>query len=324
MEQAQTLDRTYLAIRRQLRAMGTERFEIGIRDNQAGRMLTRTWTPEETLNAVPWLKRENAKGADIYVRPTGEQNQGLILLDDLTRGAIERLKQDQLTLAAVIETSPDNFQAWIRLSQSPLPPAVATTAAKRLAQEYGGDPNSADWRHFGRLAGFTNRKPIHQDERGRSPYVLAHECNGHTAEQGQHLIQQAREQVRQAELRQAQKHRLEVAKTAPERVYGQNPVGEYQRQLKRLLAHYGPSADLSRVDWMICKDMALKGYSPQDLTRALEQASPELPSRKLGHEHDYAERTIERIMALPEVQQRQQELARERSRSLDRNRGLEL
>lgn len=316
LEQTQVLDRTYLAVRRQLRAMGAERFEIGLRDGATGHMLIRTWTLEETLNAAPWLKRENAKGADIYIRPAGEQNQGVILLDDLTRGAVERLKRDQLAPAAVIETSPDNFQAWIRLSRSPLTPAVATAAAKHLAQEYGGDPNSADWRHFGRLAGFTNRKPIHLDERGRSPYVLAHECNRHTTDQGQQVVQQAREQVRQAELKAAQQHRLEAARTAPERVYGRDPVGEYQRQLKRLLAHYGPSADLSRVDWMICKDMALKGYDAQALTQALEQASPELPARKLGHEHDYIERTINQIIALPDVQQKQREQEPEQDRGL--------
>jgi hypothetical protein len=304
--------------------MQVGRFEIGIRDGQTGRMLIRTWTPKETLKAIPWLKRENAKGADIYVRPAGEQNPGLILMDDLTRGAVEQLKRDQLAPAAVIETSPDNFQAWIRLSGQSLAPAVATTAAKHLAQEYGSDPGSADWRHFGRLAGFTNRKPLHQDERGHSPYVLAHECSGQAAPQGPQRVQEAQEVVRQAELRQAQQNRLEAAKTASERVYGHDPIREYQRQLKRLLAHYGPAADLSRVDWMICKDMAMQGYNAQELTQALTQASPELPSRKLGHEYDYAERTIGRIIALPEVQQRQQELTHERSQSLDRDRGLEL
>ena len=35
----------------------------------------------------------------------------------------------------------------------------STRAAKELARRFGGDPSSADWRHFGRLAGFTNQKP---------------------------------------------------------------------------------------------------------------------------------------------------------------------
>lgn len=317
------LDRSYLAARRQLQAMGAERFEVGIRDGTTGRMLTRTWTAEETLKALPWLKRENAKGADIYIRPAGEQNQGLILADDLTRGALERLKQDGLTPAAIVETSPDNFQAWIRVSPQPLEPALATAISKRLAQTYGADPNSADWRHYGRLAGLTNQKLIHRDAQGRNPYVLAHESSGQTALRGPELVREAREALRQQELKREQEQRLEAAKNAPERVYGHNPVEEYQRQLKRLLERYGPAADLSRIDWMICKDMALHGYSAQDLTQALHQASPELSTRKLGHELDYAERTVNRVMALPEVQQKQQELALQRDRALDRGPSLE-
>ncbi|WP_267885723.1 hypothetical protein, partial [Xylella fastidiosa] len=41
-------DRSYLAARRQLDAMGVERFEVGVRD-QAGRMLIRTWSTPEIL-----------------------------------------------------------------------------------------------------------------------------------------------------------------------------------------------------------------------------------------------------------------------------------
>ena len=105
-------DRTYLAVRRQLEAMRCDSYEIGIRD-QAGRMMQRTWSRADVLKAVPWLKRENAKGADIYVRPaTGDgQNAGLVLLDDLTLGAIDRMKAEGYKPAAVIETSPNNFQA---------------------------------------------------------------------------------------------------------------------------------------------------------------------------------------------------------------------
>jgi hypothetical protein len=45
-----------------------------------------------------------------------------------------------------------------------------TVAAKILAERFGGDPNSADWRHFGRLAGFTNPKPQYRLPNGLFPY----------------------------------------------------------------------------------------------------------------------------------------------------------
>ena len=41
--------------------------------------------------------------------------------------------------SVVLQTSPGHLQAWIRLSTSPLEPALATAAGKLLARSYGGD-----------------------------------------------------------------------------------------------------------------------------------------------------------------------------------------
>ena len=51
----------------------------------------------------------------------------------------------------VIETSPGNFQAWLKHAEV-LDERVSTAVAKELAARFGGDPSSADRRHFGRLA----------------------------------------------------------------------------------------------------------------------------------------------------------------------------
>src|ERR1700756_4914473 len=58
----------------------------------------------------------------------------------------------------ILQASPGHLQAWIRVSTTPLEPAVATSVSKQLAYLYGGDLASTDWRHLGRLAGFTNQK----------------------------------------------------------------------------------------------------------------------------------------------------------------------
>jgi hypothetical protein len=235
-------DRSYLAARRQLDAMGVERFEVGIRD-QAGRMLMRTWSKAEVLQAMPWLKRENAKGADVYVRPAGETNAGLVLVDDLNRGQLARMQADVLTPASVTETSPDNFQAWVRVHDRPLEPKLATEVAKMLAKAYGGNLNSADWRHFGRLAGLTNAKPQHKDAQGRSPYVLAHASGGKVVPAGLALVQQAEQRVRDREAKAEREIRLEAAKTAPERANGRDPSDLPVRSKSALRAFwcvYGP------------------------------------------------------------------------------------
>ena len=73
------------------------------------------------------------------------------------------------TPACVVETSPGNFQAWLKHAWT-LTAQEGTVVAKILAERFGGDPNSADWRHFGRLAGFTNPKPQYRLPNGLFPY----------------------------------------------------------------------------------------------------------------------------------------------------------
>lgn len=310
-------DRSYLAARRQLEAMGVERFEVGIRD-QAGRMLMRTWSKAEVLQAMPWLKRENAKGADVYVRPAGETNAGLVLVDDLNRGQLARMQADGLTPASVTETSPDNFQAWVRVHDKGLEPRLATEVAKILAKAYGGDPNSADWRHFGRLAGLTNAKPQHKDAHGRSPYVLAHASSGKVAPAGPALVQQAAQRIWDREAKAERETRLEAAKTALERANASDPIQTYRHGLKSLYARFGASMDLSRADYMIGVDMARKGFTPDQIGQAIEQASPELPTRKAGHEADYVARTVKAVIQHPEVVRQAQ--TREAQPNIERER----
>lgn len=312
-------DRSYLAARRQLDAMGVDSFEVGIRD-QAGRMLTRTWSKAETLQAMPWLKRENAKGADVYVRPAGETNAGLVLVDDLNRGQLARMQAAGMTPASVIETSPDNFQAWVRVHDKRLEPKLATEVATMLAEQYGGDPNSADWRHFGRLAGLTNAKPKYKDANGRSPYVLAHESSGKVASAGLALVLQAAQRVRDREVSIERQSRIKATETTPECTNGLDPIQSYLHRLKVLYARFGASMDVSRADYMIGIDMVRRGFTPEQIGQTIEQASPELPIRKAGHEPDYVARTVKAIMASPEVVEWQQQQSKEAQRSSKRKR----
>jgi hypothetical protein len=162
-------------VRAQLRAMGCERFDIGIK-RDAGEMILREGQgASEIEEAIKWLRHENAKGAHIYVRPAGLHS--LSLIDDLTAEAIERMKAEGFAPAVVVETSPNNFQAWLNHGRV-LDAATSTRAAKKLVERFGGDPSSADWRHFGRLAGFTNPKPERQLPSGLRPFARLRSATG--------------------------------------------------------------------------------------------------------------------------------------------------
>jgi hypothetical protein len=77
----------------------------------------------------------------------------------------------------VVETSPGNLQAWLKHGEI-LDEAASTRAAKLFAERFGGDPGSADWRHFRRLAGFTNPKPNRSLASGLQPFARLLEASG--------------------------------------------------------------------------------------------------------------------------------------------------
>ncbi len=174
------MDRTTHAVQQQIAAMGAQIFEVGLfkpsaADEGRAVMIPRTWDSVTLIRSIPWLRMQNADGRNIYVRPKGEHD--LSLVDDLTADAVRRMKMTGFTPAAVIETSPGNFQAWLKHPRQ-LPRELSTMAARKLAEEFGGDRGAADWRHFGRLAGFTNRKPKYMSGAGLFPFVRLIDASG--------------------------------------------------------------------------------------------------------------------------------------------------
>ena len=98
-------------VRKQLSVIGCRLFDLGILD-QHGRMLLREkWSAELVDTALAWFRRDNARGAHIFVRPHGAH--ALSLVDDLDIDAIARMTDGGFQLALVVETSPGNFQACV-------------------------------------------------------------------------------------------------------------------------------------------------------------------------------------------------------------------
>ena len=166
-------NRTARAVELQIAAMGSDVFEIGLFKPEAGDgeaiMVPRVWDREALVRSVPWLRHENLSGRNIYIRPKGEHE--LSLVDDLSAEGVLAMKRSGFDPALTVETSPGNFQAWLKHPER-LDKETGTAAARELAQRFGGDTKAADWRHFGRLAGFTNRKSKYRnDATGLYPFV---------------------------------------------------------------------------------------------------------------------------------------------------------
>src|SRR5712692_3451244 len=175
-----TGDITTRVVQQQVAVMASELFEVGLYNPNAGAgesvMIPRVWDSETIVKSVPWLRHQNREGRNIYIRPKGEHD--LSMVDDLTKDAVSTMKQAGFSPAVVVETSPGNYQAWLKHPER-LSKEVSTATARALAKKFGGDRGAADWRHFGRLAGFTNRKGKYFDaSTGLYPFVRLVEAAG--------------------------------------------------------------------------------------------------------------------------------------------------
>jgi hypothetical protein len=233
-----------------------------------------------------WLKHMNARGNDIYVRPAQDAApHGLVLVDDLTADTIVAMKRAGHHPALVLETSPNNFQAWVKIPPR-APDALRTAVARLLAKTYHADLNSAHSRHYGRLAGFTNRKPAYRTETGY-PWVLLRESKGHVLPPTAELLRTAVDTVA-ANVSKPSSFRRRTTPTATDLP---DPTDYVRTDLARLHKRYGNAIDWSRADWMISRQLVRLGYTSDQVKQALLAGAYELDDRKNGHVDDYVART---------------------------------
>lgn len=202
----ETLSRTQNAVRKQIAAMAAGMFEVGVFDCESERMILRTWDEQTIFRSISWLRFENLNGRNIYIRPAGTHS--LSLVDDLTALSVHRMRTGGFAPAVVVETSPCNFQAWLQHGVT-LHKTLSTAVAKALAKEFEGDQGSADWRHFGRLAGFTNRKEKYRQAGGRFPYVRLVEATGEPYQAASSFVPEIKESLRQ-QIEAAKERRLRL------------------------------------------------------------------------------------------------------------------
>jgi hypothetical protein len=195
---------TERVIHRQLSAMASRRFEVGVLRKTDRMVLRRDQSVEQICKRIKWFRRENARGAHIFVRP--EWPHTLSLIDDLSADIIEEMCTTGFEPAVVVETSPNNFQVWLDHGRVLSDQFLSTLVARELALRLGGDRGSCDWRHFGRLAGFSNQKRERRLENGLQPFVKLRCCEGRVYSQAAEFLQEI-EALKRALLSQGESRR---------------------------------------------------------------------------------------------------------------------
>ena len=210
-----------------------------------------------------------------------DRNAGYILvdLDRANPAVIESMRANGHDPCVVLQTSPGHLQAWIHLSTSPLEPTVATAAGQQLARAYGGDMGSTDWRHLGRLAGFTNQKPQRRTFGGYAPWVKVVHARAGLARGADGLLQSATpapawpptDRFRRSDL---------AAPDAPStpRMNAAKASETYQAWMQRWhIAERFAQPDWSILDLWIARQLLSQGTPAAQVQDILRLGSPHFP-----------------------------------------------
>ena len=289
---------TRYAIRRQLAAMPNDLYLVRL-IHQATRKAVpgeRLWTATQLGSpaTVRFLRARNREGCDIYLQPyAGDHNAGYILvdLDHARPGVLADMQANGHLPCVVVQTSPGRLQAWVHLSTAPLEPAVATAAGKQLALAYGGDLASTDWRHLGRLAGFTNQKPARRTWHGYPPWAKLIHARAGLAPRADTLLAAA-----------PAGHSRLLPLTEPASV-SRATTAEAQQVYTDCLWRWRvherfPQPDWSIVDLWVARHLLHQGTPAPQVQQVIRLASPGFP-RRHADPADYLRRTIARAAAFP-------------------------
>lgn len=301
-------DRTLDQVRAQLRAFGVDAYEVqpippkGVEGLNRERI--RKWTADQVEKAVGWLKRMNALGYDIFIRPaapTEDTAQPFAFVDDIDQATVDRMAADGFPFAVLNESSPSRFHGWVRVADGPVARDEASRAGRLLAETYGADVNSADWRHYGRVAGTTNRKPSRATPRG-APFVMLRASSGEIAPGGEHLLATARVSL-DNDARAAARARAE-ARDASTFTGGRAALGDAIGTFRQARAAANPSRadDESGRDFAGALSLLRRGYSPEEVAAAIRQGAPGVADRHRDVERYIrltVERAEERVAATP-------------------------
>lgn len=273
-------DRTRIALRRQLTAMGAPAYDIAIGRTDCWRIVLEVVPPARVLVELRKLRRHNARYWGVHVRPC--EPHGLVFVDDVESGVWKRMISQGFEPAAIIQSSPGSHQLWLRHA-APVPPADRKLLAKWLTKRAGGDFSGAASSHWGRLAGFTNRKPEHLNRAGQFPFVLVDRASGKVYAEANRVLSQILPRLRAEEA---------AARTEQEK----NPLPRFAlRPLEEFWHDKRYDGDLhpSELSWV--HHARRCGLSKREAWQILRHGRDLSKKGSVRRQDEYATRTIEKV-----------------------------
>ncbi len=242
------------------------------------------FTPDELIQKMPEILKLQKRGENMYYTPLSD-NKRHILIDDVSPENVVRLQKDGYKPAAIIESSPRNFQCVLTIPKfgGEFDRQIANQLAAMLNKEYG-DQKLSGAIHPHRAPGFANRKPKHRQKDGSYPLSLLRFAVQQICKKA--LVEARKlEQAFMAKMKQRQK-------TVFAPTVQTSPQAAYFAHYENIRAHITVE-DFSRVDAMIALRMRANGHSPEAVLAAIRDCAPSIRTgtEKRRNWQSYAERT---------------------------------
>lgn len=263
--------------KQQFLALGQETYEIGMINQATGKHMSDPRTIITLEKKFDRYLEKNSNGENIYIRAPQDEPHSLLMLDDLNEAGLNFISEKFAHPACIVETSECNFQCWYRLPQR-----FEREDRKNMERVFVEalhkqglpvDKKSADGGHYGRLAGFINCKP------SRNGFcVKLVNADGHilTDDNVEYLLDAAQQlaitdteakiTILNANIHDIKSHIYTNSKILKDIVW----IAESLR----------PTNSPSETDWYIACRLAKKGYTENDISKALLEFSPNDISRK--------------------------------------------
>lgn len=149
-------ERTPFALREHVRALGEERVDLIVRPpGNAPATVRENVTPAEIEAALPWLRKQNADGASIFLRPRPDSH--LVSVPVASAQQLRDAAEKGYSPVAVVTPGPGRAEAWVRLAPAsdPAMSAEVRQLAQQAVRAAYGLPPYQERPAFGHLAGFT-------------------------------------------------------------------------------------------------------------------------------------------------------------------------
>jgi len=255
--------------------------------------VTRGFTPKEIEQHTPEMLRLQERGENLYYTPLSE-NRHHILIDDMSRESLDRLIADGYQPAALIESSPGNYQAIITIEKlgTEHDRDIGNQLSKELNQEYG-DPKLSGAVHPHRAPGYQNRKPNRQRKDGTFPSVRLVKAERRDCKKTHERSREINANLqRQTALKPQRQPRITTPRPATDQTYRGNYA--YRKHHEHILrVQRGKDVtDLSRIDSMIAIRLRATGHTQADIEKIILNNAPNI--RAIDEKRnwsDYAQRT---------------------------------